>query len=92
MGAFILTSYRWRVEGEGAKSSKSQDGHTITMFEVCCSDDPTLGQVNAERNIDHIRLTKSATDVADNAEANDLLTVVDLWASIPQVNLSKRAA
>ena len=40
------------------KERKSRAEKFHTMFEFCCSEDSMLGQVNLERGINHVRLTK----------------------------------
>lgn len=71
------------------KERKSRADKFHAMFEFCCSEDSMLGQVNLERGINHFRLTKKSSNMADNQEVNDLLKVMklfpgaDLWGSIP---------
>eukprot|EP00438_Fugacium_kawagutii_P008853 Skav208553 [mRNA] locus=scaffold1216:632395:633273:+ [translate_table: standard] len=59
-----------------------------TMFEFCCSENSTLGQANAERGINHFRLSKSTNDLTDPGEAslNKLIAQFpgcDLCGSLP---------
>ena len=60
-----------------------------TMFEFCCDEDSTLGQVNEEFGINHFRLTEKNSNVEDPKQVESLKKLVqlfpgcDLWGSIP---------
>ena len=60
-----------------------------TLFEFCCDENSTLGQINEERGINHFRLTTKNSDMSSQWENDSLLKVIeqfpgcDLWGSIP---------
>ena len=60
-----------------------------TLFEFCCDENSTLGQINEERGINHFRLTTKNSDMSSQWENDSLLKVMeqfpgcDLWGSIP---------
>ena len=49
---------------------------TKTMFEFCCSSKSSLGAVNADRGIDHFRLSLDMTDLTDPKEVESLKQLV----------------
>ena len=59
------------------------------LFEFCCDENSTLGQINEERGINHFRLTTKNSDMSSQWENDSLLKVIeqfpgcDLWGSIP---------
>ena len=75
------------VKPSKARKIRGDKGHT--MFEFCCSDDSMLGRINLERGVQHFRLSKESSNMADDEEVNGLLKVLshfpgaDLWGSIP---------
>ena len=62
---------------------------TKTMFEFCCSSKSSLGAVNADRGIDHFRLSLDMTDLTDPKDVESLKQLVKqfpgctLWGSLP---------
>ena len=72
-----------------SKARKELRTKTKTMFEFCCSSKSSMGAVNADRGIDHFRLSLDMTDLTDPKDVESLKQLVKqfpgctLWGSLP---------
>ena len=55
-----------------SQARKKAKNHQPTMFEFCCSKESTLGYVNADRGINHFRLSKDITDLTDPQDVDTM--------------------
>ena len=72
-----------------SQARKKAKNHQPTMFEFCSSKESTLGYVNADREINHFRLSKDITDLTNPQYIESLKKLVkrfpgcDLWGLLP---------
>ena len=76
-------------EGTSARNHKLRLPGQEVMFEFCCDENSTLGQICDEYEIDHFRLTEKNSDASHPKQIDSLKKLVtlfpgcDLWGSIP---------